>query len=266
MTEGVHPTAVISDSVKLGDNVRIGPYCVVEGEIELADGVQLASHVAVAGHTRIGAGTRIFPFASIGHAPQDQKFGGEVSYLEIGANCIIREHVTMNPGTESGGLYTRVGDGCLVMIGAHVAHDCQIGNNCILVNNVTLGGHVEVADWAIIGGMTAVHQFVKIGKHAMIGGASALGGDVIPYGLARGNLATLDGLNLVGLKRRNFSRDEIQTLRRAYRFLFGPEGTMEEKVADAAKLFEGESGVGEVLEFIRSSGSRGLCTPAQDAH
>lgn len=266
MTQGVHPTAVVSDSVRLGENVRIGPYCVIEGEIELGDDVQLASHVAVAGHTRIGAGTRIFPFASIGHDPQDQKFGGETSYLEIGANCIIREHVTMNPGTESGGLYTRVGDGCLVMIGAHVAHDCQIGNHCILVNNVTLGGHVEVADWAIIGGMTAVHQFVKIGKHAMIGGASALGGDVIPYGLARGNLATLDGLNLVGLKRRNFSRDEIQTLRRAYRFLFGPEGTMEEKVADAAKLFEGESGVGEVLEFIRASGSRGLCTPAQDAH
>lgn len=264
MAQGVHPTAIIGDNVTLGDGVAIGPYCVVDGDIEIGDNVSLASHVVVSGKTKIGAGTRIFPFASIGHEPQDQKFGGEESWLEIGDNCIIREHVTMNPGTESGGLYTRVGDRCLIMIGAHIAHDCQIGNDCILVNSVTLGGHVEIGDWAIIGGLTAVHQFVKIGRHAMVGGASALGGDVIPYGLARGNLATLDGLNLVGLKRRSFSRDEIQTLRRAYRFMFGPEGTMEEKVADAAKLFDGESGVSEVLEFIRASGSRGLCTPAQD--
>jgi UDP-N-acetylglucosamine acyltransferase len=265
MSPDIHPSAIVSADAKLGEGVKIGPFCVVEGNIELGDGVQLASHVAVAGNTKIGARTRIFPFASIGHEPQDQKFGGEVSYLEIGSDCIIREHVTMNPGTESGGLQTRVGDRCLVMIGAHIAHDCKIGSDCILVNNVTLGGHVEIDDWAIVGGMTAIHQFVKVGRHAMIGGASALGGDVIPYGLARGNLATLDGLNLVGLKRRNFSRDQIQTLRRAYRFLFGPEGTMEEKVADATKLFEGEGGVGEVLEFIRASGSRGLCTPAQDA-
>jgi UDP-N-acetylglucosamine acyltransferase len=265
MSADIHPNAIVGDGVTVGEGVRVGPFCVVEGDVRLGDGVELVSHVAVSGNTLIGDRTRVFPFASIGHQPQDQKFGGEVSYLEVGSDCIIREHVTMNPGTESGGLYTRVGDRCLIMIGAHIAHDCQIGDNCILVNNVTLGGHVEIDDWAIVGGMTAIHQFVKVGRHAMIGGASALGGDVIPYGLARGNLATLDGLNLVGLKRRNFSRDEIQTLRRAYRFLFAPEGTMEEKLADAEKLFAGESGVEEIMSFIRESGSRGLCTPAKDA-
>ncbi|WP_417515173.1 acyl-ACP--UDP-N-acetylglucosamine O-acyltransferase [Minwuia sp.] len=265
MAADIHASAIVGPDVTLGDDVRIGPFCVLEGQVHIGDGVELKSHVSIAGHTKVGAGTRIFPFASIGHEPQDQKFGGEVSYLEIGENCVVREHVTMNPGTESGGLHTRVGDRTLVMIGTHIAHDCQIGSDCILVNNVTLGGHVEIGDWAIVGGMTAVHQFVKVGRHAMIGGASALGGDVIPYGLARGNLAVLDGLNLIGLRRRNFSRDQIQTLRRAYRFLFGPEGTMEEKLVDAEKLFSGEEGVSEVLEFVRESGSRGLCTPALDA-
>lgn len=264
MSDLVHPTAIVGSDVILGEGVSVGAYSVIEGRVDIGAGAKIASHVAISGHTTIGAGTRIFPFASVGHEPQDQKFGGEESFLTIGDNCIIREHVTLNPGTVSGGLYTRVGNECLIMVGAHVAHDCQIGNNCILVNNVLLGGHVEIDDWAIIGGGTGVHQFVKIGRHAMIGGASALGGDVIPYGLARGNLASLDGLNLVGLKRRKIGRDSIQTLRRAYRFLFGPEGTMEEKVADAAKLFDGEEGVSEVLDFIRASGSRGLCTPKQD--
>lgn len=265
MSADVHASAIVGPEVRLGEGVRIGPYCVVQGEVELANGVELISHVAVSGRTRIGEGTRVFPFASVGHIPQDMKYKGELSRLEIGAHCIIREHATLNPGTEFGGMVTRVGDHCLLMIGAHVAHDCLIDDHVILVNNVTLGGHVEIGEWAIVGGMTAVHQFVKIGKHAMIGGASALGTDVIPYGLARGNLATLDGLNLVGLKRRNFSRDEIHTLRRAYRFLFGPEGTMEEKVADAEKLFENEAGVGDILAFIRENSSRGLCTPRKDA-
>lgn len=261
----IHPTAVVSDDVTLGEGVRIGPFCVVEGEIALDDGVELVSHVALAGRSRIGARTRVFPFASIGHPPQDTKYKGELSRLEIGQDCTIREHVTVNPGTEGGGMLTTVGDGCLLMTGAHIAHDCHVGDHVIIVNNVLLGGHVEVDDWAIVGGMTAVHQFVKIGKHAMVGGASALGTSVIPYGLARGNLARLDGLNLVGLKRRNFSRDEISTLRRAYRFLFGPEGTMEEKVADAEKLFQGEAGVDDIIGFMKANSSRGLCTPRKDA-
>ncbi|MEC9347879.1 MAG: acyl-ACP--UDP-N-acetylglucosamine O-acyltransferase [Pseudomonadota bacterium] len=265
MTGSVHPSAIVGDNVRLGADVRIGPYCVLDGDIDIGDGVELLSHVVVAGRTRIGARTKIYPFASVGHAPQDTKYGGEPSRLEIGSDCIIREHVTLNPGTEGGGMLTTVGNGCLLMIGCHVAHDCRIGDHCILVNNVTLGGHVEVGDWGIVGGLTAVHQFVKIGKHAMIGGASALGGGVIPYGLARGNLAALDGLNLVGLKRRNFTRDEIATLRRAYRFLFAPEGTMEEKVADAEKLFEGEAGVNDILDFVRTNSARGLCLPRKDA-
>lgn len=266
MSSNIHPTAVIGADVKIGDGVKIGPYCVIDGNVDLGDNVELVSHVYVTGNTKVGSGTTIYPFASIGAVPQDLKFGGEDSRLEIGQDCNIREHVTMNPGTSGGGMVTRVGNQCLVMVGAHVAHDCQIGNNCILVNNVTLGGHVEIDDFAIIGGMTAVHQFVRIGQHAMVGGASALGGDVIPFGVARGNLATLDGLNLVGLKRRSFDREEIHDLRQAYRMLIAPEGTVEEKIADVEQLFGNRTSISEVLRFMRikTAESRGLCMPKRN--
>ncbi len=257
----VHPTALIEDGAQIGADVEIGPYSCIGPEVVLGDGVRLGSHVVVTGRTRLGDGTRVFPFASIGHQPQDLKFKGEKSSLEIGKNNVIREHVTMNPGTEGGGMVTRIGDGCLFMVAAHVAHDCQIGDNAILVNNATLAGHVEIGDWAIVGGLSAVHQFVRIGRHAMIGGMSGVEHDVIPYGSVVGNRAHLSGLNLVGLKRRDFSREVIHDLRRAYRLIFAQEGTQSERVTDVAELFSHVEPVMEIVNFIGVDSARAICQP-----
>ena len=260
MTE-IHPTAIISDTAKIGTDVKVGAYSVVGPNVALADAVELMSHVVVEGHTSVGAGTRIFPFSSIGHQPQDLKYHGEPSRLEIGERNVIREHVTMNPGTDGGGMLTKVGDECLFMVGAHVAHDCIVNNNVILVNNATLGGHVVIDDWAIIGGLAAVHQFVRIGRHAMIGGKTGVEHDVIPYGTVTGNRARLEGLNILGLKRRGFSRDEIHDIRKAYRLIFAEEGTMAERVADVVEDFSENEPVMEIVNFIRSDSSRGICKP-----
>jgi UDP-N-acetylglucosamine acyltransferase len=260
----IHPTAVIDPKARISESAIIGPYCVVGPEVELGDGVELVSHVAVAGITTIGAGTRIFPFASIGHRPQDLKYKGEPSSLVIGANNQIREHVTMNPGTEGGGMVTRVGDNCLFMASAHVAHDCILGDNVILANNATLAGHVVVGEFAFLGGLSAVHQFVRIGKHAMIGGMSGVEADIIPFGTVTGNRAYLNGLNIVGLKRRGFSRDDIHTLRNAYRLLFAPEGTLQERLSDVEEQFQANAVVMEIVAFIRSESSRSLTTPRFD--
>lgn len=257
----IHPTAIIAEGATLGEDVKIGPYCVVGRDVKLGDGVTLLSHVVVEGATTIGRDTTIYPFASIGHAPQDLKFKGEKSTLEIGNHNIIREHVTISPGTEGGGMVTRIGDHCLLMVGTHVAHDCILGNNIIMANNATLAGHVQVGDFAVIGGLSAIHQFVRIGHHAMIGGMSGIENDIIPYGQAMGERATLTGLNLVGLKRRGFERDEINTLRSAYRLLFSPEGTLVERIEDAAKRFDGNEGVMDIVTFIRSQSSRAICQP-----
>ena len=257
----IHPTAVISDGARLGAEVSIGPFCCVGPDVELGDGVQLVSHVVVDGRTRVGAGTRIFPFASIGHIPQDLKYRGEPSELVIGQNNVIREHVTMNPGTEGGGMITRVGDYGLFMVGAHVAHDCVVGDHVILANNATLAGHVQIGDWAILGGLSAVHQFARIGKHAMVGGMSGVENDVIPYGSVTGNRARLSGLNIIGLKRRGFSRDIIHALRNAYRLLFAQEGTMAERIEDVAQMFHDNEPVMEIVDFIRADSSRAICHP-----
>lgn len=257
----IHPTAIVDDAAKIGKNVSIGPYSIVGPDVELGDGVELISHVVVAGHTSIDANTRIFPFASIGHQPQDQKYGGEASNLIIGCNNVIREYVTMNPGTEGGGMTTRVGNNCLFMVAAHIAHDCQIADNVILVNNATLAGHVSVDEWAIVGGLSAVHQFVRIGKHAMIGGKTGVTDDVIPYGSVIGNRACLSGLNIVGLKRRNFSREDIHNLRKAYRLIFAEEGTLSERLQDVAELFPDNEPVQEIIDFITVDSSRAICQP-----
>tara|TARA_B100000315_G_scaffold194030_1_gene184622 strand:- start:1366 stop:2166 length:801 start_codon:yes stop_codon:yes gene_type:complete len=257
----IHETAIIEDGAIIGQDVVIGPYCCVGSEVTLSDGIKLESHVVISGITAIGEGTRIFPFASIGTQPQDLKYQGERSQLEIGANNVIREHVTMNPGTAGGGLLTKVGDNCLFMMASHVAHDCQIGDNVIMVNNATLGGHVEIGEFAIVGGLSAVHQFVRIGRHAMIGGMSGVENDVIPYGSVVGNRAHLSGLNLVGLKRRGFSRDVIHDLRRAYRLIFSPEGTQTERLADVAELFPSIEPVMEILDFMNEDSSRAICQP-----
>lgn len=257
----IHPTAIVAPETKLGRDVQIGPYCIVGSEVTLGDGVRLHSHVVVDGRTTIGENTAIYPFASIGPQPQDLKYHGEASELIVGARNQIREHVTMNPGTEGGRMETRVGDDCLFMIGTHIAHDCVIGNHVIMANNATLGGHVEIGDYAIIGGLAAVHQFVRIGAHSMVGGMSGIEQDLIPYGSAMGERARLRGLNLVGLQRRNFSREDIQTLRTAYRLMFAPEGTLSERIDDVVGLYGESSPVMEIVEFIRAETSRAVLQP-----
>lgn len=257
----IHPTAVVDDGARIGDGVFIGPYCVIGPDAVLADGVRLTSHVVVAGRTTIGPNTHIYPFASIGTPPQDMKYKGEPSTLEIGANNIIREQVTMNPGTEGGGMVTRIGNNCLFMVGSHVAHDCILGNHVMLANNATLAGHVTMGDYAILGGLAAVHQFCRIGRHAMVGGMSGVEQDVIPYGSVIGNRARLAGLNVVGLKRRGFSRPEVATLRKAYRLLFAEEGSMAERLNDATEMYKENQAVMEIVDFIRGESSRSICQP-----
>jgi len=257
----VHSSAIVAAGAKLGEGVEIGPFCVVGEHVDLGANVKLHSHVVVEGHTSVGARCSIFPFASIGHQPQDLKFKGEPSRLEIGEDTIIREHVTMNPGTAGGGLLTKVGSRCLIMVGSHVAHDCKLGDNVIMANNATLGGHVVVDDFAFLGGLCAVHQFVRIGRHAMVGGMSGVENDVIPYGSVMGDRARLGGLNLVGLKRRGFSREDIHSLRTAYRLLFAQEGTMAERIGDVAQLFSATKAVQEIVDFIKADSQRALCQP-----
>jgi UDP-N-acetylglucosamine acyltransferase len=257
----IHSTAVVAAKASLAPTVEIGPFCVVGPDAILADGVRLISHVVVEGHTSIGQDTHVYPFASLGHRPQDLKYHGEPSRLEIGARNQIREHVTMNPGTEGGGMLTKVGDDCLFMASAHVAHDCVIGNHVVMVNNATLGGHVKIGDYAIMGGLSAAHQFVRIGRHAMIGGMTGVEADIIPYATVTGNRAHLAGLNLVGLKRRGYDRDAIHALRNAYRLLFAPEGTMAERLEEVAEQFKSVDLVMEIVNFIRADSSRSICQP-----
>ncbi len=257
----VHPTAIVDPQARLGTDVEIGPYCIVGADVTLGDGVVLHSHVVIAGRTKIGPRTQIYPFASIGHRPQDLKYAGEASELIIGCDNMLREHVTMNPGTEGGGMVTRVGDRGLFMMGAHVAHDCQIGDRVIMANNATLGGHVVIEDDAIIGGLSAIHQFVRIGRHAMIGGMSGVEHDVIPYGLATGERARLQGLNVVGLKRHGLGRADIRTLSEVYARLFGPEDTLAERVERLAAELGDSAGVADIVAFVRAQSTRALCRP-----
>jgi UDP-N-acetylglucosamine acyltransferase len=259
----IHPTAIVAPGATLADDVVIGPYCVVGDEVALGREVRLIAHVVVDGRTTIGERTRIFPFAAIGLEPQDLKYRGERSKLEIGSHNTIREHVTMNPGTEGGGMVTRVGNHGLFMVGAHVAHDCQIGDHVIMANNATLAGHVVVGNYALLGGLSAVHQFVRIGPHAMIGGMSGVERDVIPYGQVMGDRARLTGLNIIGLQRRGFTREDIQALRNAYQLLFHSEGTLSDRVGEAAVRFSGIGPVKDIIDFIRADSSRAICQPKE---
>ena len=261
MTQNIHPSAVVEKGATFGKNVTIGAFCSVGENVILGDNVTLKSHVAVDGYTTIGDGTVVFPFASLGHAPQDLKFKGEKTTLTIGKNNNIREHVTMNPGTGDGGGATIIGDNCLFMVATHVAHDCKVGNHVILANNATLAGHVEVDDNVIIGGLAAVHQFVRIGKHAIIGGLSGVEHDVIPYGSVIGERANLAGLNLVGLKRRGFSREAIHGLRNAYKELFAATDTLELRKNKVKSAHSENAQVQEVVNFIENAGSRSICVP-----
>jgi UDP-N-acetylglucosamine acyltransferase len=257
----IHPTAIVAPGARLAEDVAIGPYAIVGADVVLGPGVRLAAHVVVDGRTTIGEATRLFPFASVGLEPQDLKYQGEPSTLVIGRRNTIREYVTINPGTAGGGMVTRIGDDCLLMVGVHVAHDCQIGDHVIMANNATLAGHVVVEDHARLGGLCAVHQFVRIGRHAMIGGMSGVERDVIPYGQVMGDRARLTGLNIIGMQRHGFSREDIQGLRSAYQILFAAEGTLGDRVNEAAERFAGIAPVDDIIAFIRADSSRAICQP-----
>jgi UDP-N-acetylglucosamine acyltransferase len=260
----IHPTAIVEPGARLAESVSIGPYCHVGAQVELGPEVELVSHVVVAGRTAIGAGTRIFPFASIGHQPQDLKYQGEESALVIGERNLIREYVTMNPGTLGGGMVTRIGNDCAFLASAHVGHDCAVGNHVIMTNNATLAGHVTVGDYAIIGGLSAVHQFVRVGAHAYVGGMTGVERDVIPYGMVMGNRARLIWLNIVGLQRRNFSREDVQALRTAYQMLFGEDtGTLADRAREVAARFPEVNPVQDIIAFVRAENSRGLVLQAK---
>lgn len=261
MSTTIHPSSIVEDGAELGEGVSVGPFCHIGPEVKLGDHVKLESHVVVAGRTSIGAGGHLFPFASIGHRPQDLKYHGEASTLEIGTHAMIREYVTVQPGTEHGGMITKVGNHCLLMASAHVAHDCTIGNRVILGNNVMMAGHCTVEDHVIVSGGSAAHQYVRIGEHAFVGGLSGVENDVIPYGMVVGNRAYMGGLNIVGLRRRGFDREEMHTIRKAYRLLFSNEGTLAERVDDVAKMFPESPSVQRVIEFIRARSDRALCMP-----
>lgn len=262
----IHATAVVAPEARLGEGVRIGPFCVVGPHVQLGEGTILHSHVVVEGWTKVGRGCEIFPFASVGHRPQDLKFKGEETHLEIGEGTQIREHVTINPGTAGGGKVTRVGSRCLLMVGVHIAHDCQVGDNVIMANNATLAGHVHVGERAFIGGLSAVLQFVRIGHNAMIGGMSGVEQDVIPYGLVMGERATLQGLNLVGLRRSGLPREEVDRLRTAFEQLFGPgERPLEDRARALASSAGDSALIGRITDFIAGRSKHGILQPRPDA-
>lgn len=256
----IHPSSVVDPAAQLGEGVRIGPFCVIGPEVTLADRVEVKSHAVVTGWTSVGAETVIFPHATVGEVPQDLKFKGERTRLTIGARCRIRESVTLNTGTEGGGGLTSVGDDCLLMTGAHVGHDAHLGHRVILANGVAIAGHCQIGDDVIIGGLSGIHQWVRIGHGAIIGAVTMVTNDVIPYGLVQGPRGELDGLNLVGLKRRGMDRAAISALRHAYEDLAKGEGTFLDR---ARRLAEGAStpAVGEMAAFILSASDRSFLTP-----
>ena len=260
--EFFHPTAIIDKSSNVHPKAEIGPYCIVGPDVVIEEGVKLLSNVVIQKNTKIGSGTKIWPFTVLGGDPQDLKFNGEKGSLIIGKNNNIREHVTMHFGTESGGLETIVGDNNLFMAGAHIAHDCNIGNNCVLANNVMIAGHVHIGDWAILGGLSAVHQWTRIGSHSFLGGFSALTKDLIPYGLAVGNRASLEGLNLTGLRRRNFNNEDIKKVKKAYSILFDSEESEFKKRIEILKSEKiNSSVVDELINFITQKRNRSYCLP-----
>lgn len=258
----IHPSAVVEDGARLGAGVRIGPFCHVGPKVALGDGVQLLSSVTVLGETTIGGGTIVHPHAALGGPPQDVKHGDGPSRLVIGANCTIREGVTMNTGTDYGHQETRVGDNCFFLAYSHVAHDCVVGNNVTMTNGAVLGGHCEVGDFVILGGMSAVHQFTRIGRRAFVGGMTGVTGDLIPYGMVTGDRGKLRGFNVVGLKRAGMSRSDLQTLREAYRRIFGPGGSVSDNAEAVRAEFADNAAAREIIDFLTVPGKRHFIVPA----
>jgi len=261
----IAPTALIDQSARIGADVEIGPYAQIGPNVVLHDSVQIGAHAVISRNTTIGRETIVHPFAVLGGPPQSVGYKGEETTLVIGARNVIREFVTINRGMPNALGETRIGDGGFIMTHAHIAHDCVLGDGVIMANNVMIGGHVHIGDAAWIGGGAAVHQNARIGRNAMLGGMAGLEGDLIPFGSALGNRAYLGGLNLVGLKRRGFSRETIHDIRNAYRLLFAEEGTFQERLDDVAETFSSCPEAMEIVEFIRTGGNRSLCMPHRDS-
>ena len=256
----IHKSSVIDIKAKIAKNVKIGPFCYIGPDVELYENVELISNVHIEGNTIIGKGTKIFPFASIGTEPQDLKYNKEKNSITIGENNIIREYVTINPGTEGGGSKTIIGNNCLFMISSHVAHDCKIGNDVIIANNVPLGGHVTIEDSVVIGGNSAVQQFTRIGRLAMIGGMTGVLKDVIPFGLSIGNRNYLQGLNLIGLRRKKYENKKIMGLDKAYKEIFASKN-LHENLGKINGEYKSNELVNEVIAFIEKDKKRPICSP-----
>ena len=256
----IHKTAIVDSKAKISEDVTVGPFSIIGSDVEIGKGTKIQSHVSIIGNTIIGKNNNIYPFASLGNDPQDLKYKGEKTKLEIGDNNKIREYVTINPGTKGGGGLTKVGNNCLFMVSAHIAHDCFVGNNVILANNVPLGGHAHIEDNAIIGGNSAVQQFTRVGKSAMIGGMCGVVRDIIPYGIAHGNRSVLQGLNLIGLRRKNVPNKEIIILSDAYKEIFKNEN-LTENLNNLSNEFKNNELVAEVIRFIEKDKKRPICTP-----
>ena len=256
----IHKSSVIDPKAKIANNVKIGPFCYVGPNVKVDENVELISNVHIEGDTKIGKGTRIFPFASIGTQPQDLKYNNEKNSITIGCNNIIREYVTINPGTAGGGAKTIIGDNCLFMISSHVAHDCRVGNNVIIANNVPLGGHVTIEDSVIIGGNSAVQQFTRIGRLAMIGGMTGVLKDVIPFGLSIGNRNYLQGLNLIGLRRKKYENKKIMGLDKAYKEIFMSKN-LHKNLSKINGEYKDNELVSEVIAFIEKDKKRPICLP-----
>ncbi len=256
----IHKTAIIESKNNISDNVKIGPYSIIGPNVKIGEGTEIQSHVSIVGNTKIGKNNKIYPFASIGNDPQDLKFQGEDTKLEIGDNNKIREYVTINPGTKGGGGLTKIGNNCLFMVSAHIAHDCFVGDNVILANNVPLGGHAHIDDNAIIGGNSAVQQFTRVGRSAMIGGMCGVVRDIIPYGIVHGNRSILQGLNLIGLRRKNIPNKEIIILSDAYKEIFKNEN-LTDNLKNLSKVYKSNELVREIINFIEKDKKRPICTP-----
>ena len=259
----IHKSSIIDNKAKIGKNVKIGPFCYIGPKVQIEEDSELISNVHIEGDTKIGKNTKIFPFASIGTPPQDKKYKGENNSLEIGQNNIIREYVTINPGTVGGGSKTIIGNNCLLMISSHVAHDCHIGDNVVIANNVPLGGHVTIEDSVVIGGNSAVQQFTRIGRLAMIGGMTGVLKDVIPFGLSFGNRNHLRGINLIGLKRKKYDNKKILELDAAFKKIFSSKN-LHENLSKVNGEYKGNDLVTEVVNFIAKDKKRPICTPQSE--
>ena len=256
----IHSTAIIDPKAKISSNVSIGAFTVIGANVEIGENTIIQSHVSIIGNTKVGKNNKIYPFASIGNDPQDLKFDGEVTKLEIGNNNKIREYVTINPGTKGGGGLTKIGNNCLFMVSSHIAHDCLVEDNVILANNVPLGGHAHIEENVIIGGNSAVQQFTRVGKSSMIGGMCGVVRDIIPYAMVHGNRSILQGLNLIGLRRKNIPNKEILVLTEAYKEIFKDEN-LTTNLKNLKQEFRKNELVNDVVKFLEKDKKRPICTP-----